>query len=111
MADDLGVTAMTVGTWLARFVQSWRDGLRDGERLGRPKRELRLTEDEAERQRCNRTARKPGNTNGLLPLSLCQLLRCLATRCAGPQQEVRDHFELQPPNNELSVDEQDSHTT
>jgi transposase-like protein/transposase len=48
VAADLGVTTMTVGTWRKRFAQARLDGLADGQRPGRHKAELVLTDDERE---------------------------------------------------------------
>src|ERR1700687_3125841 len=42
VADDLGVTTMTVSKWRTRFGESRLAGLVDGERTGRPKAELGL---------------------------------------------------------------------
>lgn len=46
LAADLGVTTMTVSKWRKRFAQSRVDGLRDGQRPGRPKADVVLTDGE-----------------------------------------------------------------
>ena len=46
VAADLGVTTMTVAKWRKRFVEDRLDGLVDGERPGRPKADLVLTDSE-----------------------------------------------------------------
>src|SRR5258708_39534356 len=56
IASDLGVTTMTVGSWRKRFAAGRVDGLRDGERPGRPKTGLVLTC--AERDQLTRWARR-----------------------------------------------------
>src|SRR4051794_19442297 len=48
LAAELGVTTMTVGAWRKRFARARCDGLADGQRSGRPKAELVVTEDERE---------------------------------------------------------------
>ena len=46
VAAELGVTTMTVAKWRKRFVEERLDGLVDGERPGRPKADLVLTDSE-----------------------------------------------------------------
>ncbi|MBF6451069.1 IS630 family transposase [Nocardia elegans] len=57
VAADLGVTAVTVGKWRQRFVESRLDGLNDSPRPGRSKAGLMLTEEE--RSTLQRWARRP----------------------------------------------------
>jgi len=56
IASDLGVTTMTVGSWRKRFAAARVDGLCDGERPGRPKSGLVLTD--AERDQLVRWSRR-----------------------------------------------------
>src|SRR5258707_14826393 len=48
VAADLGVSRVTVHTWRRRFTEAGLDGLADGERSGRPKADLVLTDEERE---------------------------------------------------------------
>ncbi|MGW3697718.1 helix-turn-helix domain-containing protein, partial [Streptomyces sp. NPDC005149] len=48
VAADLGVSAMTVGKWRKRFVESRLEGLADTDRPGRPKAGLVLSDLERE---------------------------------------------------------------
>ena len=48
VAAELGVTTMTVGKWRKRFREAGLAGLTDGERPGRPKAELMLTDAECD---------------------------------------------------------------
>jgi transposase len=58
VAAELGVTKMTVAKWRKRFVQDRLDGLVDGERPGRPKADLVLTDPErAQLMRWSRRAK------------------------------------------------------
>ncbi|MCX0275303.1 helix-turn-helix domain-containing protein [Nocardia zapadnayensis] len=63
VAADLGVTAVTVGKWRRRFVESRLDGLVDNPRSGRSKAELVLTEEERETLR--RWTRRPKTPQAL----------------------------------------------
>lgn len=46
VAGELGVTAVTVGKWRARFAEGRLAGLNDGERPGRPRSDVKLTAGE-----------------------------------------------------------------
>ncbi|MFB9840523.1 IS630 family transposase, partial [Actinoallomurus acaciae] len=46
IAAEVGVTTATVGKWRKRFIEARLDGLADGERSGRPRAGLVLSEDE-----------------------------------------------------------------
>ncbi|MEU4175837.1 helix-turn-helix domain-containing protein [Streptomyces sp. NPDC026589] len=48
LAEDLGVSAMTVGKWRKRFTESRLEGLADADRPGRPKAGLSLSDLERE---------------------------------------------------------------
>jgi transposase len=48
VAADLGVSRVTVHLWRRRFTEAGLDGLADGERSGRPKADLVLTDEERE---------------------------------------------------------------
>ena len=48
VAADLGVSRVTVHAWRRRFTEAGLDGLADGERSGRPKADLVLTDEERE---------------------------------------------------------------
>ncbi|EHM24182.1 transposase [Streptomyces sp. W007] len=50
LAEDLGVSAMTVGKWRKRFAESRLEGLADTDRPGRPKAGLSLSDLEREQQ-------------------------------------------------------------
>src|SRR5258708_33258180 len=63
IASDLGVTTMTVGSWRKRFAAGRVDGLRDGERPGRPKAGLVLTC--VERDQLTRWARRAKSSQAL----------------------------------------------
>lgn len=63
VAADLGVTAVTVGKWRRRFVESRLDGLTDNPRSGRSKAGLMLTEEE--RATLQRWARRPKTAQAL----------------------------------------------
>src|SRR4051794_37736345 len=56
LAAELGVTTMTVGAWRKRFARARCAGLADGQRSGRPKAELVVTE--AEREQLTRWSRR-----------------------------------------------------
>jgi len=56
VAADLGVTQMTVSKWRTRFAGVRLDGLADGDRAGRPKAALELTD--AERDQLTRWSRR-----------------------------------------------------
>ncbi|MEU8509706.1 helix-turn-helix domain-containing protein [Streptomyces brevispora] len=56
VADDLGVSAMTVGKWRKRFAESRLEGLADTDRPGRPKTGLAL--NDLEREQLTRWARR-----------------------------------------------------
>jgi transposase len=73
VAADLGVTAMTVGKWRKRFIDARLEGLADGERSGRPKAGLVLSE--AERAQLMRWARR-AKTAQSLALRARIVLRC-----------------------------------
>jgi transposase len=63
VAAGLGVTTMTVGKWRRRFAGAGLDGLADGERPGRPKAGLVLTD--AERGQLTRWARRAKSSQAL----------------------------------------------
>src|SRR6266498_5056664 len=63
VAADLGVTEMTVGKWRKRFAGARLDGLADGERPGRPKAGLVLTD--AERVQLTRWSRRAKTSQAL----------------------------------------------
>lgn len=63
VAAGLGVTTMTVGKWRRRFAGAGLDGLADGERPGRPKAGLVLTD--AERGQLTRWARRARSSQAL----------------------------------------------
>ncbi|WP_307188617.1 helix-turn-helix domain-containing protein [Nocardia amamiensis] len=63
VAADLGVTAVTVGKWRRRFVESRLDGLTDSPRPGRSKAGLVLTEEE--RATLQRWVRRPKTVQAL----------------------------------------------
>ena len=63
VAVDLGVTAVTVGKWRRRFREAGLAGLADGERPGRPKAVLELTD--AERDQLTRWARRAKSAQAL----------------------------------------------
>jgi len=75
LAADLGVTAMTVGKWRRRFAESRLDGLCDVERMGRPKAELVLTDEE--REQLTRWSRR-AKTSQVLALRSKIVLACAA---------------------------------
>ncbi len=75
LAADLGVTAMTVGKWRKRFAESRLDGLCDVERMGRPKAELVLTDEE--REQLTRWSRR-AKTSQVLALRSKIVLACAA---------------------------------
>src|SRR2546429_1513093 len=56
VAADLGVSRVTVHAWRRRFTEAGLDGLADGERSGRPKADLVLTDEE--REQLGRWARR-----------------------------------------------------
>jgi transposase len=63
LAADLGVTALTVARWRRRFLEARLDGLSDGERPGRPKAVLTLTD--AERDQLTRWSRRAKTSQAL----------------------------------------------
>ena len=63
VAADLGVTAVTVGKWRRQFREAGLAGLADGERPGRPKAGLVLTD--AERDQLTRWARRAKTAQAL----------------------------------------------
>jgi transposase len=63
VAADLGVTLMTVSKWRTRFAGTRLDGLADGERAGRPKAGLVLTD--AERDQLTRWSRRAKTSQAL----------------------------------------------
>jgi transposase len=63
LAADLGVTEMTVGKWRRRFAGARLEGLADGERPGRPKAGLVLTD--AERDQLTRWSRRAKTSQAL----------------------------------------------
>ena len=63
VAAELGVTKMTVAKWRKRFAEERLDGLADGERPGRPKAELMLTD--AERAQLTRWSRRAKSAQAL----------------------------------------------
>ncbi len=73
LAADLGVSAMTVIKWRKRFAVSRLDGLRDGERGGRPKTALVLSD--AEREQLTRWSRR-AKTSQVLALRCRIVLAC-----------------------------------
>jgi len=73
IASDLGVTTMTVGSWRKRFAAARVDGLRDGERPGRPRSGLVLTD--AERDQLVRWSRR-AKTSQVLALRSKIVLAC-----------------------------------
>jgi transposase len=73
VAADLGVTEMTVGKWRRRFAGARLGGLADGERPGRPKEQLVLTD--AERDQLTRWSRR-AKTSQALALRARIVLAC-----------------------------------
>jgi transposase len=63
VAADLGVTAMTVTKWRQRFLEARLGGLSDGERPGRPKAVLTLSD--AERDQLARWSRRAKTSQAL----------------------------------------------
>jgi transposase len=63
LAVNLGVTTMTVGKWRKRFAQAGLAGLADGERGGRPKSDLVLTDEE--REQLTRWSRRAKSSQAL----------------------------------------------
>src|SRR3954454_16021157 len=63
VAAELGVTTMTVGAWRKRFTRARCDGLADGQRSGRPKAELVVTD--AEREQLTRWSRRAKTAQAL----------------------------------------------
>ncbi|MGW3696954.1 IS630 family transposase [Streptomyces sp. NPDC005134] len=63
VAADLGVSAMTVGKWRKRFVESRLEGLADTDRPGRPKAGLVLSD--LEREQLTRWARRAKSSQAL----------------------------------------------
>ena len=63
VAAGLGVTTLTVGKWRRRFAGAGLNGLADGERPGRPKAGLVLTE--AERDQLTRWSRRAKTSQAL----------------------------------------------
>ena len=63
VAAELGVTTMTVAKWRKRFAEERLDGLADGDRPGRPKAELLLTD--AERAQLTRWSRRAKSSQAL----------------------------------------------
>jgi transposase len=73
IASDLGVTTMTVGSWRKRFAAARVDGLRDGDRPGRPKPGLVLAD--MERDQLVRWSRR-AKTSQVLALRSKIVLAC-----------------------------------
>lgn len=63
VADDLGVSAMTVGKWRKRLSESRLEGLADSDRPGRPKTGLVLSD--LEREQLTRWARRAKSSRAL----------------------------------------------
>jgi transposase len=63
VAAELGVTTVTVGKWRRRFAEAGLAGLADGERPGRPKAGMTLTDDE--RDQLTRWARRANSAQAL----------------------------------------------
>jgi transposase-like protein/transposase len=63
VAAELGVTTMTVSKWRRRFAKERLDGLADGERPGRPKADLVLTD--TERAQLTRWSRRAKSSQAL----------------------------------------------
>jgi transposase len=63
VAEDLGISRLTVSDWRRRFAQLGPAGLEDRGRAGRPKAVLELTA--AEREQLARWARRPGSAQAL----------------------------------------------
>jgi transposase len=90
VAAGLGVTAMTVGKWRRRFVESRLEGLADGARPGRPKAGLVLTEDE--RVQLQQWARRASSAQALA------LRAKIVLACAGGRsnKEVAEDLRVTP---------------
>ena len=73
VAAELGVTTMTVGTWRKRFARERCAGLVDGQRSGRPKAALVVTD--AEREKLIRWSRR-ATTGQALALRAKIVLAC-----------------------------------
>jgi transposase len=90
LAADLGVTTMTVGQWRKRFAWARCEGLSDGQRSGRPKARLELTD--AERDQLSRWSRRAKTSHALAVRSKIVLA------CAGglSNAEVADRLRVTP---------------
>jgi transposase len=90
LAAELGVTAMTVGKWRKRFAVAGLAGLADGERVGRPKVELVLTD--AERDQLARWSRRAKSSQALALRSKI----VLACAGGGSNKEVAEQLRVTP---------------
>ena len=90
LAADLGVTTMTVGKWRKRFAQSRVDGLRDGQRPGRPKVDMALTD--GEREQLTRWVRR-AKTSQALALRSRIVLACAA---GASNKQVAEDLRIMP---------------
>jgi transposase-like protein/transposase len=91
VAAELGVTKMTVAKWRKRFVEDRLDGLVDGERPGRPKADLVLTE--TERAQLMRWSRRAKSAQALA------LRARIVLACAQPgvtNKQVADDLRVAP---------------
>ena len=90
VAADLGVSTMTVGKWRKRFGEGGLDGLTDGERSGRPKPEVVLTD--TEREQLTRWSRR-GKTAQALALRAKIVLACAQ---GAPNTQVAEQLRVTP---------------
>jgi transposase len=90
LAAELGVTTMTVGKWRKRFAAARLAGLADGERAGRPKAELVLTD--AEREQLVRWSRRAKSSQALALRSKI----VLACAEVGSNQHVAQRLRVTP---------------
>ena len=89
VAAELGVTRMTVAKWRKRFAGERLDGLADGERVGRPKADLVLTD--TERAQLTRWSRRAKSSQALA------LRARIVLACAEPgvtNKQVADELQV-----------------